>query len=196
MVLVKYLERRFNVAVRYLGFGLFMTQYILYLSVVLYAPSLALEAVAKVPIYVTIVSTGLVCTFYTTLGGMKAVIWTDVFQAGVMVTGLIVVIIVGVIQLDGFGEVFRIASEGGRLKVFDFDPDPRTRNSFWTLTIGGAFTAMPVWTICQPSVQRFQAAKSLAESKKSYILEHPWTNLHSFTMCYGWVSYLWSICGM
>ena len=31
--------------------------------------------------------TGLVCTFYTTLGGMKAVIWTDVFQASIMVTG-------------------------------------------------------------------------------------------------------------
>ena len=36
-------------------------------------------------------------------GGMKAVIWTDVFQAGVMVTGLIVVIIVGAIELDGEG---------------------------------------------------------------------------------------------
>jgi len=98
---------------------------------------------------------------------MKAVIWTDVFQAGVMVTGLIVVIIVGVIQLDGFGNVFRIAYEGERMKVFDFNPDPRVRNSFWTLAIGGAFTAMPVWTICQPAVQRFQAAKSLSESKKA-----------------------------
>lgn len=49
---------------------------------------------------------------------------------------------------------------------FSFNPDPRIRNTFWTLAIGGAFTAMPVWTICQPAVQRFQAAKSLKESKK------------------------------
>ena len=49
---------------------------------------------------------------------------------------------------------------------FSFNPDPTTRNSFWTLAIGGAFTAMPVWTVCQPAVQRFQAARSLKESKK------------------------------
>lgn len=52
-------------------------------------------------------------------GGMKAVIWTDVFQAGVMVTGLIVVMIVGVVELNGFGEVFRRAKEGERLNVFE-----------------------------------------------------------------------------
>ena len=57
--------------------------------------------------------------FYILQGGMKAVIWTDVFQAGVMVTGLIVVMIVGVVELDGFGEVFRRAKEGERLNVFE-----------------------------------------------------------------------------
>ena len=50
---------------------------------------------------------------------MKAVIWTDVFQAGVMVTGLIVVIIVGAVELDGFGEVFSSIKEGNRDKVFE-----------------------------------------------------------------------------
>lgn len=169
----EYLERRFTPGIRSLGCTLFMLQYILYLSVVLYAPSLALEAVAGVPLWATIISTGLVCTFYTTLGGMKAVIWTDVFQAGVMVTGLIVVLIVGVVELDGFAEVFRRAKEGERLTVFDFNPDPTVRNTFWTLAIGGAFTAMPVWTICQPAVQRFQAAKSLKESRKALFMNIP-----------------------
>ena len=50
---------------------------------------------------------------------MKAVIWTDVFQAFVMVTGLIVVIIVGAIELDGFGEVFERVKNGQRDKVFE-----------------------------------------------------------------------------
>ncbi|XP_066913221.1 sodium-coupled monocarboxylate transporter 1-like isoform X2 [Clytia hemisphaerica] len=163
----EYLEKRFTPGVRSLGCCLVSLQYILYLAVVLYAPSLALEAVAGVPLTATIISTGLVCTFYTTLGGMKAVIWTDVFQAFVMVTGLIVVIIVGAVELDGFGEVFSRIQAGQRDRVFDFNPDPTTRNTFWTLSIGGAFTAMPVWTVCQPAVQRFQAARSLKESKKA-----------------------------
>lgn len=50
---------------------------------------------------------------------MKAVIWTDVFQAGVMVAGLIVVMIVGLIELGGFTEVFNRAQEGERLKIFE-----------------------------------------------------------------------------
>lgn len=51
---------------------------------------------------------------------MKAVIWTDVFQAGVMVTGLIVVIIVGAVELNGLSEVFSRAAEGQRDKIFEY----------------------------------------------------------------------------
>eukprot|EP00794_Sanderia_malayensis_P017922 gene17922-19703_t len=162
-----YLELRFSAGVRSLGCFLFMLQYILYLSVVLYAPSLALEAVAGVPLTATIITTGLVCNFYTTLGGMKAVIWTDVFQAGVMVLGLIVVLIVGADELHGFKNIFDIAGKGERLKVFDFNPDPRVRNTFWTLAIGGAFTAMPVWTVSQTAVQRFLSASSLKSAQRA-----------------------------
>jgi len=50
---------------------------------------------------------------------MKAVIWTDVFQAFVMVTGLIVVGIVGTVELDGFSEVFARIKEGQRDRVFE-----------------------------------------------------------------------------
>ena len=97
---------------------------------------------------------------------MKAVIWTDVFQAGVMVLGLIVVLIVGTMEVNGFGTVFDLAKKGDRLKVFDFNPDPRIRNTFWTLSIGGAFTAMPVWTVSQTAVQRFLSAKSARTAQK------------------------------
>ena len=80
----EYLERRFTPGLRLLGCCLVSLQYTLYLAVVIYAPSLALEAIAGVPLEATIITTGLVCTFYTTLGGMKAVIWTDVFQGQYM----------------------------------------------------------------------------------------------------------------
>ena len=53
---------------------------ILYMGIVLYAPALALEAVTGLPKTIAVVSIGLVCTFYSTIGGMKAVIITDVFQ--------------------------------------------------------------------------------------------------------------------
>ena len=52
-------------------------------------------------------------------GGLKAVIWTDVFQSTIMVAGLIVVVIVGSIEVGGFGEVWRINKEFDRLNFFE-----------------------------------------------------------------------------
>jgi hypothetical protein len=49
-----------------------------------------------------------------------------------------------------------------------FDPDPTVRNTFWTLAIGGAFTAMPPWTVSQAAVQRFLASES-AKTAQRYI---------------------------
>jgi sodium-coupled monocarboxylate transporter 8/12 len=50
------------------------------MGIVLYAPALALEAVSGLSKELSVWTIGLVCTFYSTMGGMKAVIHTDVFQ--------------------------------------------------------------------------------------------------------------------
>ncbi|CAB4002935.1 intersectin-1 isoform X1 [Paramuricea clavata] len=146
---------------------------LLYLPVVLYAPSLALQAVAGVPLVASIISTGVVCTFYTTLGGLKAVVWTDVFQALVMVAGLITVFIVGTVNVGGFDKVWQINKDRGRLTFFDFNPDPTIRNTFWTLTIGGAFGAMFPWTVSQAAVQRILASKSVENARRAMWLNIP-----------------------
>ena len=54
-----------------------------------------------------VIGTGAVCTIYTTLGGMKAVIWTSVFQALVMLAGFIAVIIYGISDM-GWTEIYSI----------------------------------------------------------------------------------------
>lgn len=53
---------------------------------------------------------------------------------------------------------------------FSFNPDPKVRNTFWTLTLGGAFTAMPVWTVSQSAVQRFLAIRTYRDAKKYFVL--------------------------
>ncbi len=77
----EYFERRFNsVLIRRYGATLFIIQNIALMSVVMYAPAVALSAVAKTYTWPFILSVGVVCTFYTSLGGLTAVIWTDSIQ--------------------------------------------------------------------------------------------------------------------
>jgi sodium-coupled monocarboxylate transporter 8/12 len=66
------------------------------MSVILYGPSLALSQMTGLNIWISVGLCGIVCTIYTSIGGMKAVIWTDVIQASVMFFGLILSIIFGI----------------------------------------------------------------------------------------------------
>ncbi|CAF3963542.1 unnamed protein product, partial [Rotaria sp. Silwood1] len=87
------------------------------MAIVLYAPALALSQTTGLNIWLSVVSIGVICTFYSSVGGMKAVIWTDVLQALVILVGLLASIIQGcLITLGGFKRVFSIAYEGGRIE--------------------------------------------------------------------------------
>lgn len=76
----QYLERRFGTTTRLAASLAFSLQMILYMGIVVYAPALALEAVTGINQVGAILVIGIVCTFYATMGGMKAVLMTDVFQ--------------------------------------------------------------------------------------------------------------------
>nr|CAD7194224.1 unnamed protein product [Timema douglasi] len=76
----QYLEIRFGATTRLCTSLAFSLQMVLYMGIVLYAPAIALEAVTGISKTVAILSVGIVCTFYSTIGGMKAVVVTDVFQ--------------------------------------------------------------------------------------------------------------------
>jgi len=73
----EYLELRFGYATRLAASLSFSLQMVLYMGIVVYAPALALEAVTGLNQVFSIVIVGVVCTFYATLGGMKAVLITD-----------------------------------------------------------------------------------------------------------------------
>lgn len=96
----------------------FMISMIFYMSIVLYAPSLALSAVTGISKWWAILTIGLVCTIYCTIGGIKAVLWTDVFQSALMITAMIVIIVKGTIDVGGMGEVWQRAADGNRLEFW------------------------------------------------------------------------------
>ncbi|XP_039210033.1 sodium-coupled monocarboxylate transporter 1-like [Crotalus tigris] len=166
----EYLEMRFNKQLRLCGTGLFIILTILYTGIVIYAPALALYQVTGIHLWGAVVGTGIVCTFYCTLGGLKAVIWTDVFQAAIMIAGFLSVIIRGVIVQGGFGNVIYDTYHGGRLNFWDFSPNPLQRHTFWTIVVGGTFTWLGIYAVNQSQVQRYLSCKTRFQAKLSLYL--------------------------
>ncbi|NXU93947.1 SC5A6 protein, partial [Xiphorhynchus elegans] len=103
----EYLELRFNKTVRVLGTVTFIFQMVIYMGVVLYAPALALNAVTGFDLWSAVLTMG--------LGGLKAVIWTDVFQTLVMLAGQLAVIVVGAQRVGGMARVWHVAQQEGKI---------------------------------------------------------------------------------
>ncbi|KAL2775797.1 sodium-coupled monocarboxylate transporter 1 [Daubentonia madagascariensis] len=163
----EYLELRFNKYVRLCGTVLFIFQTILYTGIVIYAPALALTQVTGFDLWGAVVATGVVCTFYCTLGGLKAVVWTDVFQVGIMVAGFATVIIRAAVIQGGINTILSDAYNGGRLNFWNFNPNPLQRHTFWTIIIGGSFTWTSIYGVNQSQVQRYISCKSRFQAKMS-----------------------------
>ncbi|XP_066561563.1 sodium-coupled monocarboxylate transporter 1 [Amia ocellicauda] len=166
----EYLEMRFNTVVRLCGTAMFIFLTVLYTGVVIYAPALALNQVTGFDLWGAVVSTGIVCTFYCTMGGLKAVVWTDVFQVGIMFAGFLSVITRSMVVQNGFSAIINDSYHGGRLNIWDFDPNPLRRQTFWTIILGGTFTWMGVYGVNQAQVQRYISCKSMFHAKMSLYL--------------------------
>ncbi|XP_052062969.1 sodium-coupled monocarboxylate transporter 1-like isoform X3 [Mytilus californianus] len=169
----EYLEMRFNKLVRIIGCLVFQLQMILYMAVVLYAPALALNQVMGIDMLVSILVIGLVCTFYTAIGGLKAVMWTDAFQMIIVFAGLLTLIIKATIEVGGIATVFERASAGGKLEIDNFDPSPMVRHTVWTLILGGFMTALTVYGGNQAMVQRYVSMKNLRGAQTALYLQLP-----------------------
>ncbi|GJQ68446.1 hypothetical protein Trydic_g17029 [Trypoxylus dichotomus] len=129
---------------------------VLYLPIVIYIPALALGQVTNLNIHlITPIVCG-VCIFYTTLGGLKAVVWTDVIQFGVMLGSMLTVIIVGIQRGGGFMNIVRNSYHGGRLNI-SYELDFLQRDSFWAVFFGQAVQITSHFSVGQSTVQKFMS---------------------------------------
>ncbi|KAH8382273.1 hypothetical protein KR009_002597, partial [Drosophila setifemur] len=165
----EYLEMRFNKRTRQLVTLTFVMNSFLMLPVYMFIPSLAFSQVTGLNIHLINIMVSSICIFYTMLGGIKAVVWTDVVQGGIMLLSVVAVGVLGTIRSGGISTVMEYASEGGRFN-FDFRLDPRIRMTLWSATAGGIF----MWTghigLNQSCVQRIVSLPSYTHAKKSLII--------------------------
>ncbi|XP_053394704.1 sodium-dependent multivitamin transporter-like isoform X2 [Mercenaria mercenaria] len=145
---------------------------LLYVSIVLYSPALALEAVAGFPVWLSIVLIGVLGTFYTAIGGMRTVVWTDTFQFVILYGGLTVILILSVMEIGSISAVFDLSLKGGRIKFDEINPDPRVRHTVWGCIIGGAFNTLP--NCCsQSAIQRISSIEKSKDAKIAAALNIP-----------------------
>ncbi|XP_033209430.1 putative sodium-dependent multivitamin transporter isoform X2 [Belonocnema kinseyi] len=170
----EYLEKRFGSTSRMVASIANSLQLILYTGVVLYAPSLALEATTGLSGTMSILLIGIICTFYSTIGGIKAVLITDVFQGFLMFAALFAVLGVATYELDGeLSQVWEISEKGRRIEFFDFRFDPTIRHTWWGLTIGGMCVFISLYGTNQVQIQRLLTVKSLTAARVSLYLNWP-----------------------
>ncbi len=172
----EYLEFRFDCATRLASSGVFVIWRLLWLGGVLYAPCKVLVVAAGWNAYwwatpALLIVLGLVGTLYTFLGGMKAVIWTDVIQSFVMIFG-VVVIIGGVwATLDGGPDrVWEIASSLGRTNVTETSFQWSQKWSLWGILPHFFLSMLSFYVADQITAQRFLTAKNLDEARRSFAL--------------------------
>uniref|UniRef100_A0A1B6F543 Sodium-coupled monocarboxylate transporter 1 n=1 Tax=Cuerna arida TaxID=1464854 RepID=A0A1B6F543_9HEMI len=162
----EYLEMRFNKKIRIIAAGLYVLQMVLYTSVAVYAPALALSHVTGLNTYIAVTLVYVVCIFYASQGGMKAVIMTDTFQAAVLILSILAIIILGQGLVGGFSHIIDVNYESGRIELFELNPNPTVRHSVWSVVIGGTVYWTTMFCSNQASIQKYLSVGSISQARK------------------------------
>lgn len=151
----EYLELRFHVSTRLLGALAFTLTQLGRMTIVLYLPALALSAVTGIDIYFCILLMGLLTTIYTIAGGIKAVVWTDVLQAIMLLAGGLACVLFVLWDLEGgVAEFFRIAHDNNKLRLVNPTWHFST-TALWVVLLGNVFSRLSTLTGDQAVVQRY-----------------------------------------
>ncbi|XP_001599548.1 sodium-coupled monocarboxylate transporter 2 [Nasonia vitripennis] len=163
----EYLELRFNRGVRILISLIFVIDVVMYQSIVVYVPALALSQVSGINIHLIGCIVCVTCVFYTVMGGLRAVVWTDALQVGVMVAAVVVVTALGTYQVGGPSIIWQKATDANRIVFLNFDSSPYTRHTVWTVLIGSFLYSTAYIAVNQTMVQRYQSLSSTKVCKQA-----------------------------
>ena len=169
----EYLEMRFSTGLRKLGSASFAIFQLARMGIVILLPALALSSVTGWDVIYCIIAMGVLSTIYTVLGGIEAVIWTDVIQTIVLVGGALVAFFVIVGEVDGgFSAIIETASRQGKFEMVNTDLSFVSGiDTIWVIIIGGIFAQILSYGTDQAVVQRYLTTATEKEAAKAI-----WTN--------------------
>jgi SSS family solute:Na+ symporter len=169
----EYLGVRFDAKTRVLSAFLFLILRGLSVGFVIYTPSLVLAKVFSLPLPWMILLMGGAAVLYTSVGGLKAVISTDVKQMTVMTAGVVVAFVALLARIPGevgLHGALTLAKESGRLQFADFSWNPNEKYTIWSSLLGGLFLFLSYFGTDQSQVQRLLAGRSVRHMRGALLL--------------------------
>jgi SSS family solute:Na+ symporter len=155
------LQSRFGGPTRTTASVLFLVTRSLADGLRLFLAAKVLQQLTGWPIAGAIVVVGIATVVYTFLGGMKAVIWTDVIQFTIYITGALISLAILASKLPGgFPALWQTAESAGKLRMFDFSFDLTKPFTFWAGLFGGMVLNTATHGADQMMVQRYLSARS------------------------------------
>ncbi len=162
-----HLERRFGPWARTYAAVIYLMLQVARMGSIMYLMALPLHHLLGWPLSAVIIVMGVLVTVYTLLGGIEAVIWTDVVQTFVLMGGALIAAVVLLFGMpEGPGQIFSMAWEKGKFSLGSFGPG-LFRKTFWVVLVFGLFENLKNFGIDQSYIQRYAAAKSEREAKKA-----------------------------
>jgi SSS family transporter len=165
------IEKRFGEKMRAVAASTFLITRAIAEGVRVSAIALVVSVVLGTSEHLAVVIVIALTILYTFEGGMKAVIWTDVAQLLLYLTGSAVTFWILLHRIPGgWTEVAQVAAASGhKLQVFDFSFNLATKYTFWSGLIGGAFLTMASHGTDQTIVQRLLAARNEKDSRRALL---------------------------
>ncbi len=152
----EFLERRFNLPVRWLACLIWMSFTIGRMGIMVYIPSFALEVATGLNVYFCILLMGGIVTVYSTMGGVEAVIWTDVIQVIILLGGAILCLAMAVFDSGGIGPTIDYAMAAEKFKMFHWEKGWNPSEMVpWVMIFGGVFIHLVPYTTDQTVAQRY-----------------------------------------
>lgn len=167
----EYVEKRYNAPIRTLAVILFIVYRALYVGLVVYAISLAVHVTTRFPLHMVIIFIGVSAVLYTSVGGLKAVIWTDVMQFFVLGGSIIIILCFLCKNIDGgLSELISVGNEHQKFKLANFSFSLTLRITFWGAMLGHFATFMAQKGADQVTAQLYIAGRSTKEAKRALML--------------------------
>uniref|UniRef100_T1ILQ4 Sodium-dependent multivitamin transporter n=1 Tax=Strigamia maritima TaxID=126957 RepID=T1ILQ4_STRMM len=156
----QYIECRFNKNLSVCIGMVDVFNLLVFASFSTYTPALALSQVTGLTIWTAVLSTTVIGTIYTSIGGIKAVVLTDALQLLIFIGALMAVIINSGTSVGSFSYVFSKNIEGHRLDMLSFSADPRIRYTFWGFMAYSVVDVLTLYGVNQITLQRYLCCRN------------------------------------